>query len=164
MGLEKGMAIHSSILAWRIPRTEEPGRLQFMGKQRVGHDWASNTHTHEMGGAWDVSRTGWASNHGVGCRHSLFFADVAILCLSKFTSFLQRAFCCWGASSWGVGEGLAACLLPTLLLPHLTHPIPPRLCHFQGTTPLTLCSHPQLPALRLWFPKFEPIFLWVLRE
>ena len=69
-----------------------------------------------------------------------------------------------GASSWGVGEGLAACLLPTLLLPHLTHPIPPRLCHFQGTTPLTLCSHPQLAALRLWFPKFEPIFLWVLRE
>ena len=36
--LENGMAIHSSILAWRIPRTEEPGRLQFMGPQRVRHD------------------------------------------------------------------------------------------------------------------------------
>jgi len=36
--LEKGMAIHSSILAWRIPWTEEPGRLQSMGLQRVGHD------------------------------------------------------------------------------------------------------------------------------
>ena len=35
---EKGMATHSSILAWRIPRTEEPGGLQFMGSQRVGHD------------------------------------------------------------------------------------------------------------------------------
>ena len=35
--LEKGMATHSSILAWRIPWTEEPGRLQFMGWQRVGH-------------------------------------------------------------------------------------------------------------------------------
>ena len=35
--LEKGMAIHSSILAWRIPWTEEPGRLQSMGLQRVGH-------------------------------------------------------------------------------------------------------------------------------
>ena len=34
--LEKGMATHSSILAWRIPQTEEPGRLQFMGLQRVG--------------------------------------------------------------------------------------------------------------------------------
>jgi len=36
--LEKEMAIHSSILAWRIPQTEEPGGLQFMGSQRVGHD------------------------------------------------------------------------------------------------------------------------------
>ena len=36
--LEKGMATHSSILAWRIPRTEEPGGLQSMGLQRVGHN------------------------------------------------------------------------------------------------------------------------------
>ena len=36
--VEKGMATHSSILAWRIPGTEEPGRLQSTGSQRVGHD------------------------------------------------------------------------------------------------------------------------------
>ena len=36
--LEKGMATHSSILGWRIPWTEEPGGLQSMGSQRVGHD------------------------------------------------------------------------------------------------------------------------------
>ena len=36
--LEKGMAIYTSILAWRIPWTEEPGRLQFISWQRVGHD------------------------------------------------------------------------------------------------------------------------------
>ena len=36
--LEEGMATHSSILAWKIPRTEERGRLQSMGSQRVGHD------------------------------------------------------------------------------------------------------------------------------
>ena len=36
--LEKGMATDSSILAWRIPWTEETGRLQSMGSQRVGHD------------------------------------------------------------------------------------------------------------------------------
>ena len=36
--LEKEMATHSSILAWRIPWTEEPGGLQSMGSQRVGHD------------------------------------------------------------------------------------------------------------------------------
>jgi len=36
--LEKGMATHASILAWRIPRTEEPGKLQFIGSQRAGHN------------------------------------------------------------------------------------------------------------------------------
>ena len=36
--LEKGMVTHSSTLAWRIPWTEEPGRLQSMESQRVGHD------------------------------------------------------------------------------------------------------------------------------
>ena len=36
--LEKEMAIHSSAIAWKIPWTEEPGRLQSMGSQRVGHD------------------------------------------------------------------------------------------------------------------------------
>ena len=36
--LEKEMATHSSILAWKIPRMEEPGRLQSTGLQRAGHD------------------------------------------------------------------------------------------------------------------------------
>ena len=36
--LEKEMAIHSSILAWKIPRTEEPGGIQSMGSRRGGHD------------------------------------------------------------------------------------------------------------------------------
>ena len=36
--LEKGMVTHSSIFAWRIPWTEEPGGLQFMASQRAGHD------------------------------------------------------------------------------------------------------------------------------
>ena len=39
--LEKEVAIHASILAWRIPWMEEPGRLQSMGWQRVGNDWAT---------------------------------------------------------------------------------------------------------------------------
>ena len=41
--LKKGMATHSSILAWRIPWTKEPGGLQSMGLHRVGQDWATNT-------------------------------------------------------------------------------------------------------------------------
>ena len=39
---EKAMAPHSSTLAWKIPWTEEPGRLQSMGSRRVGHDWATS--------------------------------------------------------------------------------------------------------------------------
>ena len=39
---EKAMAPHSSTLAWKIPRMEEPGRLQSMGSLRVGHDWATS--------------------------------------------------------------------------------------------------------------------------
>ena len=42
--LEKEMATHSNILAWRIPWTEEPGGLQSMGSQRVRHDWATSLH------------------------------------------------------------------------------------------------------------------------
>ena len=41
--LEKGMATHSSVFAWRIPWTEKPGELQFMGSKRVGHTCVTNT-------------------------------------------------------------------------------------------------------------------------
>ena len=47
--LEMGMATHSSILAWRISWTEEPGRLQSMGSQRVRHNLATNTFLHWIG-------------------------------------------------------------------------------------------------------------------
>ena len=43
--LEKEMAIHSSILAWRIPWTEKPGGLQSLGSQRIRHDYGTNTFT-----------------------------------------------------------------------------------------------------------------------
>ena len=50
---EEGMATHSSILAWRILWTEEPGRLQSMGSQRVGHDWSNLAHTYHMLFCWN---------------------------------------------------------------------------------------------------------------
>ena len=52
--LEKGMATHSSILAWIIPWAENPGRLQSMELQRVGHDWATNTFTSLLGLLWFI--------------------------------------------------------------------------------------------------------------
>ena len=47
--LEKRMATHSSILAWEIPWTEEPGGYSPWGHKKIGHDWASNTQTHKAG-------------------------------------------------------------------------------------------------------------------
>ena len=55
--LETRMSAHSSTLAWRIPWKEESGRLQFMGSQRVGHHWVTNTHTHTRYLSWTVART-----------------------------------------------------------------------------------------------------------
>ena len=59
--LAKGMATHSSILAWRIPWTEEPGRLQSMGSQRAGHDWSDL--------AWTHARTGGLSAKNITNAH-----------------------------------------------------------------------------------------------
>ena len=65
--LEKEMAIHSRTIAWKIPWTEEPGRLQPMGSQRVRHDWATSLFPNSLlwsllpkgmvlvlGGLWEV--------------------------------------------------------------------------------------------------------------
>ena len=53
--LEEEMATHSSILAWRIPWTEEPGGVQSMGSQRVGHNWSDLVHTYYRGTwVWSV--------------------------------------------------------------------------------------------------------------
>ena len=56
--LEEGMATHSSILAWRIPSTEKPGRLQSIGSHRVGHNWN------------DLARTSFALKW-VSCRQHI---------------------------------------------------------------------------------------------
>ena len=68
--LEKGMATHSTILVWRILWTEEPGGLQFMGSQRLGHDRATNNFTFQ--------------NAFLGHLLSFFIQDALILKLSFF--------------------------------------------------------------------------------
>ena len=59
-GLEKEMAAHSSVLAWRIPGTGEPGGLPYMGSHRVGHDWSDLAVTDTVR---EVTRVGhdWAT-------------------------------------------------------------------------------------------------------
>ena len=51
--LEEGMATHSSILAWRIPWTEEPGGVQSMGSQRVRHNRVTKHTNHDLLRDWD---------------------------------------------------------------------------------------------------------------
>ena len=46
--MEKELATHSRILAWRIPQTEEPGETQSMGSQRVRHNWVTDTRASKM--------------------------------------------------------------------------------------------------------------------
>ena len=57
--LEEGMATHSSILAWRIPWTEEPGGLQAMGSKRVGHDWSDLAQAHNLSWSLDCLLDGY---------------------------------------------------------------------------------------------------------
>ena len=78
------MATHSRILAWRIPWTEEPGRLQSMGSQRFGHDWVANytTELFPTPGArsfwvvWIMRLSVWFVGMGIipsPCEHLLLF-------------------------------------------------------------------------------------------
>jgi len=62
--LEKEMAIHSRTIAWKIPWTEEPGRLQPMGSQRVGHDWVTS-----LSFFLSLRYLGYPSAHGFCTNH-----------------------------------------------------------------------------------------------
>ena len=118
--LEKGMAIHSSILAWRIPWTGELDRLQSMGLWRVGHEWGINTFTFYIQLTFK-SR----ADHILALNNSLWNGRVVYLiysynrffdCLYIFTFYLF-IFVCAGASlllglfcSWGEWGLLSSCV------------------------------------------------------
>ena len=67
--LEKAMATHSSLLAWRTPWTEEPGRLPSMGSPRVGRDWATKRST------WWITKNGTCCHSGDTHSHFVHFAQ-----------------------------------------------------------------------------------------
>ena len=128
--LEKHMATHSSILAWRIPWTEEPGRLQSMGLQRVRHNWALSTiffHTflplmshfttlsiisfHFSACPSDekieciFSNTGWNQNHLLKFNtHDTYFLKIC-------GNLLEPTLVCWfRLLDWKI-QGLTSCQL-----------------------------------------------------
>ena len=99
------MAPHSSTLAWRIPGTEEPGRLQSMGSLRVGHDWETSLslscigegngtplqcsclENPRDGGAW------WATIYGVTQSRTQLKWQRSV----RINSFMRNYFCFWFA-------------------------------------------------------------------
>ena len=98
--LLKGMATHSSVLIWKIPWTEEPGTLQSLGSQRVGHDWVTNTHTHTPFGqscmgvlatsttSWNPINTAWlqAQSRLEGCSIRVHWKSLSLPLGAKETS------------------------------------------------------------------------------
>ena len=79
--LEKGMATHSSILVWRIPWRVEPGGLQSMELQRVGHTWVSNIFTFHRTKEWVNEWTANLDRGGLRCWSQTFFPSTCIFFL-----------------------------------------------------------------------------------
>ena len=104
--LEKGTVIHSSILAWRIPWTEEPGGLQSMGSQRLRHDWVTNTHLLSTQGD-DGPRASFLPNTTSQTQFSIIKYDSGHLKKKKKKSFLSliiKAETFWKKKNNGVKE------------------------------------------------------------
>ena len=95
ISLEEGMATHSSILAWRILWTEEPGRLQSMGLQRARHDWSNTAHMNApfLALVHQVMRIKWDNiyeNPLKGKKHKQNWKHKAQLCVSTEARILAR--------------------------------------------------------------------------
>ena len=90
--LKKEMATHSSILAWEIPWAEEPGGLQSMGSQSVGHDWRSTAYA----GGIPKSQTGWNALHFQwGRKVPATSPPIPSLTLSLTVAVVQSLSCVW---------------------------------------------------------------------
>ena len=114
--LEKGRATHSSILAWGIPWTEEPGRLQSMGSQRVGHDF--HFHFPPLGPAQQIyTHSGSFLRIQIGChqftvlypfykikirklQQCLWERNTSLTIYSDFLSWYAYADCWWWSWVW----------------------------------------------------------------
>ena len=100
--LEKEMATHTSIFAWRIPWTEEPGGPQFMGSQRVRHDWVTNTHS----GISPSAHVTYPANPAkIGRNIAARLRTFGFISATKPHSFMQRIFHIQKNEWWHCWEG-----------------------------------------------------------
>ena len=123
---EKGMAIHSSILAWRIPWTEEPGGPQSMGLQRVRHDWTTNF-LNKPGFASLLLRWGKAYRRDAQLRLPRSCTTVTWWALSEVSWGVAQGSLLWSpgcsgdckAEHWGEchAHSVAGCLPYTVSIP-----------------------------------------------
>ena len=141
------MTTHSSFLAWRIPSTEDPGRLQSMGSQRVGHDWEINTH---------LTADSW-------WMYFKKLAEAAHLPLCLYP--LLTLWCTWEPEERRVWCALALFMTkggPSAPWPHFVLPLSPSGLGFASASPEILArdgassfqcwawSHSPCLALALW--------------
>ena len=98
--LEKEMATHSNRLAGKIPWTEEPGRLQSMGLQRVRHDWATNTSGYRKTIVWLLGYVDFLTYESFS--KSLSLSDLSIPCSFNHWCIHSSSMACY--SSWGHKE------------------------------------------------------------
>ena len=169
--LEKGMASHPSVLAWRIPWTEKPGGLQSVGLQRVGHAWGTNTFTFKgRNPEWNCvvvlasSTPFWpllaslppfltlpgthellAGRQPLHCAHSRHLFTVGPLHRNPQVSNFQRCECALHQrQAWvTLQRALRLLLLTTLQLYRLPPPPPPP----SVTLVCSLDASPCMPAI-----------------
>ena len=98
------MATHSSILAWRIPWTEEPGRLQSMGSQRIRHNWQKESSSSS------IQRT-TEDRVSPGYRYGFQLRSIPVFELSLLFQFLYRGYLPEGGP-FSSGDKLSLKLLP----------------------------------------------------
>ena len=124
------MATQSSILAWRVPWTDEPSRLQTVGPQRVGHDLVTVlscfSHVRLFLNSWTValqaplSMDSLGKNTGVGCHFLLQGNNNGPIKISSWRSAVPngpKSRCGQGSSSWNLQAASVSCLFQLLEAP-----------------------------------------------
>ena len=138
--LEESMATHSTILAWRIPWTENPGGLQSMGLRRVGHDIATE-YAHMQPkvtqlNSWQrqFSNPVWYDSQSLCCNSPLFEASRKLLLPTEGTWRFSHL------TSWTVGPEMGKGMRPNF----------PRSSHDNSSSPATTAPNGEMSQVGKW--------------